>query len=128
MTARNRQPIRNGITLEALSSCQLPAKMIVRLVMTHAERQACYRAAQAADVPAPVVKAHYRKPAGLRSRPQRWRDAVAGLLELQADYQQWLNRLPESLADTPTADALRVVYDLDLLSLKVDPPRGFGRD
>lgn len=95
--------------------------------MTHAERQARYRAAQATDTPA-TVKVRYRKPADRRSRPQRWRDAVAELLELQADYQQWLDGLPESLVDTPTADALRVACDLDLSSLEIDPPRGFGRD
>jgi len=95
--------------------------------MTHAERQARYRAAHAADTPA-TVKVRYRKPADRRSRPQRWRDAVAELLELQADYQQWLDGLPESLVDTPTADALRVACDLDLSGLEIDPPRGFGRD
>jgi len=36
--------------------------------------------------------------------------------------------LPESLADTPTADALRAICDLDLSSLEIDPPRSFGRD
>ena len=95
--------------------------------MTLAERQARHRAAHAADTAA-TVKVRYRKPADRRSRPQRWRDAVAELLELQADYQQWLDELPESLADTPTADALRTVCDLDLSSLEIDPPRGFGRD
>lgn len=95
--------------------------------MTPAERQARYRAAHAADT-AGTVKVRYRRPADRRSRPQRWRDAVAELLELQADYQQWLDGLPESLADTPTADALRAVCDLDLSSLEIDPPRGFGRD
>ncbi len=95
--------------------------------MTLAERQARYRAAHAADTPA-TVKVRYRRPADRRSRPQRWRDAVAELIELQADYQQWLDGLPESLADTPTADALRAVCDLDLSGLEVDPPRGFGRD
>ena len=94
--------------------------------LTGAERQARYRAAHAG--PAPMVKVRYRKPADRRSRPQRWRDAVAELLELQADYQQWLDGLPESLADTSTADALRAVCDLDLSGLEVDPPRGFGRD
>lgn len=94
--------------------------------LTPAERQARHRAAQAAESPA--VKVRYRKPADRRSRPQRWRDAVAELIELQADYQQWLDGLPESLADTPTADALHVVCDLDLSGLEVDPPRGFGRD
>jgi len=95
--------------------------------MTLAERQARYRTAHAADTAA-TVKLRYRKPADRRSRPQQWRDAVAELLELQAGYQQWLDALPESLADTPTADALRAVCDLDLSGLEIDPPRGFGRD
>jgi len=51
---------------------------------------------------------------------------VAELLELQADYHQWLDGLPESLADTPTAEALRAVCDLDLSGLEIDSPRGFG--
>ena len=95
--------------------------------MTPAERQARYRAAHAADTAA-AVKVRYRKPVDRRSRPQRWRDAVAELLELQADYQGWLEVLPESLADTPMADALRGVCELDLSGLEIDPPRGFGRD
>lgn len=95
--------------------------------MTLAERQARYRAAHAADTVA-TVKLRYRKPADRRSRPQRWHDAVEELLELQADYQQWLDALPESLADTPTADALRAICDLDLSGLELDLPRGFGRD
>jgi hypothetical protein len=53
--------------------------------MTAAERQACYRAAHAVGTAA-TVKVRYRKPADRRSRPQRWRDAVAELIELQADY------------------------------------------
>ncbi len=94
--------------------------------LTTAERQARYRAAHAN--PVPVVKVSYRRPADRRSRPQRWRDVVAELLELQADYQQWFNALPESLADSPTADALRTVCELDVAALEVDLPRGFGRD
>ena len=39
---------------------------------------------------AATVKVRYRRPADRRSRPQRWRDAVAELIELQADHQQWL--------------------------------------
>ncbi len=98
--------------------------------LTPAERAARYRAARAARAAdaTSVVKVRYRKPADRRSRPQRWRDAVAELLELQADYQQWLDGLPESLADTPTADALRTVCELDVAALEVDLPRGFGRD
>ncbi len=64
--------------------------------MTHAERQARYRAAHAGETP--KVKVRYRKPADRRSRPERWRDAVAELLELQAGYQEWFDALPESLA------------------------------
>ena len=66
--------------------------------MTHAERQARYRAFHAEGAP----KFHYRKPADRRSRPQRWRDAVAELLELKIDYQAWLDALPENLAVSPT--------------------------
>jgi len=64
-----------------------------------------------------------------RRRPQRWRDAVAELVELQGDYQAWLDALPPSLADSATADALRAICDLDLSELQgIEPPRGFGRD
>lgn len=59
---------------------------------------------------------------------QRWHDAVSELVELQADYQLWLDGVPESLADTPTADALRAVCEVDPSGLGVDLPRGFGRD
>jgi hypothetical protein len=46
----------------------------------------------------------------------------------QDDNQQWLDTLPEGLADIPTADALRTVCELDVSALEVDLPRGFGRD
>jgi hypothetical protein len=38
-----------------------------------------------------------RRPADRRSRPQRWRNAVLELLELQAEYTKWLAALPEYL-------------------------------
>jgi hypothetical protein len=89
------------------------------------ERQARYRASHAESAP----KLRYRRPADRRSRPQRWRDAVAELLEMQGDYQTWLDALPENLVDSTTADALRMICDLDLSELaSVAPPRGFGRD
>ena len=100
-------------------------KPLLGTTMTHAERQARYRASHAEGAP----KLRYRNPADRRSRPQRWRDAVAELLELQGDYQAWLDALPENLADSATADALRVICDLDLSELaSVESPRGFGRD
>ncbi|MDQ2765331.1 MAG: hypothetical protein M3Y22_18205 [Pseudomonadota bacterium] len=93
--------------------------------MTHAERQARYRARQEQGAP----KLRYRKPVDRRNRPQRWRDAVAELREIQDGCQAWLDTLPENLADSATADALRVICDLDLSELASgEPPRGFGRD
>ena len=93
--------------------------------MTPAERQARYRAARADGAP----KVRFRRPADRRSRPQRWRDAVAELVELQADYQSWLDTLPENLQDSATAEALRTICNLDLSELEgIEPPRGFGRD
>ncbi len=93
--------------------------------MSVAERQARYRASHADGAP----KIRYRKPADRRSRPQRRRDAVAELVELQGDYQAWLGALPPSLTDSAMADALRAICDLDLSELQgIEPPRGFGRD
>ena len=82
-------------------------------------------AARATDLP-PI---RYRRAADRRSRAQRWRDAVAVLLALQAEYRAWLEALPESLQETATAEALQVIDDLDLDDLAaIEPPRGFGRD
>jgi hypothetical protein len=93
--------------------------------MTHAERQARYRAKQAEGAPT----FRYRKPVDRRSRLQRWRDAVAELQDLQDEYQAWLNALPENMAESATAEALHAICDLDLSELEsIVPPRGFGRD
>jgi hypothetical protein len=93
--------------------------------MTAAERQARYRVAHANGAPA----VRYRRPADRRSRPQRWRDAVTELVTLQAEYQAWLEALPDSLQESATADALREICEIDLSEIEaVEPPRGFGRD
>ena len=95
--------------------------------LSHAERQARYRARRQAQQPAPIVR--YRRPADRRTRPQRWRDAVAELLALQAEYTAWLEALPDSLQDTDTAEALQAIVELDLDALaSAEPPRGYGRD
>jgi len=64
-----------------------------------------------------------------RSRPQRWRDAVAVLLALQAEYAAWYDALPDSLRDDASAAALETIiaFDLDELAA-IEPPRGYGRD
>ena len=64
-----------------------------------------------------------------RTRPQRWHDAVAELLTLQAEYAGWCDALPDSLRDSATAEALQAIVELDLDVLAdIEPPRGFGRD
>jgi hypothetical protein len=64
-----------------------------------------------------------------RSRSQRWHDAVAGLLALQAEYAAWCDGVPDSLRDSPTATALQAIVELDLDELTaIVPPRGYGRD
>lgn len=103
----------------------MPRKSTGDRPTTDAERQARCRAARAAGLP--VVR--IRRPADHRSRARRWRDAVAELFALQAEYEAWLEALPDTLQDTATAEALRTICELDLADLQaIDPPRGFGRD
>jgi hypothetical protein len=95
--------------------------------LTNAERQANYRARRQALQAIPAIR--YRRPADRRSRPQRWHDAVAELLALQAEYAAWSDTLPKSLSATATAEALNAIVELDLSDLaEIEPPRGYGRD
>jgi len=96
-------------------------------VLSNAERQARYRARRQAQQPQTAIR--HRPVADHRSRPQRWQDAVAELLALQAEYAAWSDALPESLRDSATGGALQEIIDLDLDTLAdIRPPRGFGRD
>jgi hypothetical protein len=55
--------------------------------------------------------------------------AVAALVALQDEYHAWLGRLPESLAESRTAEKLQAITEIDLDELlAIDPPRGYGRD
>ena len=95
--------------------------------LSDAERQARYRARRQAEQTPSRVR--YRRPADRRARPQRWHDAVAELLALQAEYAAWCDALPNSLRDSATAEALQAILELDLDVLAdIEPPRGFGRD
>lgn len=103
----------------------MPRPSIGEHAMTDAERQARYRAARAAGVPA----VRTRRPADRRPRTQRWRDALEILAALQAEYAAWLEALPDNLHDSATAEALRAICALDLSELQAaEPPLGFGRD
>jgi hypothetical protein len=71
----------------------------------------------------------YRRPADRRTRPQRWNDATAELIVVQAECAAWWEAMPEGLRDTRTGEALRAIVELDLDAItSVEPPRGFGRD
>lgn len=53
----------------------------------------------------------------------------AEVITLQAEYADWAEALPGILRDTPTAEALQAIVDLDLTQLAdIEPPRGYGRD
>ena len=94
--------------------------------LSNAERQARHRARKAEQAGTTI---RYRRPADRRTRPQRWHDAVAELLALQAEYTAWADGMPDALRDTGTAEALQAIADLDLSELAdLKPPRGYGRD
>ena len=93
--------------------------------LSNAERQRRWRERRKEQQPA--VK--YRKPKDRRSRPERWRDAVQTLVDLQAEYQDWLEGLPESLEGSAVAERLEAICGYDFGDLEgLEPPRGFGRD
>lgn len=62
--------------------------------LSDAERQARYRARRQPEQPSPRIR--YRRAVDRRTRPQRWRDAVAELLALQAEYATWCDALPDT--------------------------------
>ena len=102
---------------------------------TPAERAAAYRArrkAMAADVlTKPPVVIRYRRPGDRRSRPQQWADAVQTLADLLDQFEEWRDKLPSSLANSATAEALDAMLELrghveELQAAEV--PKGFGQD
>ena len=95
------------------------------MALTNAQRQRRYRERHKARQP----QLHYQRPQDRRSRPQRWQDAVRTLLDLQDEYQAWLDNLPDNLAESVLAHKLEAICMLDLGALEsIEPPRGFGRD
>ena len=101
-----------------------------RVYANAAERQRAYRerlASQSEAVPPP-----FPRRSRLPSRPARLNTAIDLVSDLQAEYEEWRERLPDSLANSEQAARLDEKVDLlqqaaDLLSA-IDPPRGFGRD
>lgn len=77
------------------------------------------------------------------SRPKRWgeaaskaEEALTELVEVQQEYQNWLDNLPENLQQSALGEKLQTVCDLDLQSAldtiqeasAADLPMGFGKD
>lgn len=116
---------RNVTVTIANRNPTMPRPRLGALPMTAAERQA-RRRAKLRRLGDTLTRAPV--PRGL-PRPRRWAAAVTALMALQDEYRAWLDRLPESLAGSKTADKLQAITELDLDELlAVDPPRGYGRD
>ena len=92
---------------------------------------------------APVAAQPKVKKAKTPSRPDRWAaacsdaiTAIEELVELQSEYEDWKDNLPESLQSSPVGEKLEEVCNLDLQSALdtisdaegADLPRGFGKD
>ena len=94
--------------------------------LSNAERQAGYRVRQKTSQPRGVIK---RPKVDRRGRGQRWDDATATLITIQAECAAWFDALPEGLRDSATAAALQQIIELDLDAIAaIRPPRGYGRD
>jgi hypothetical protein len=63
-------------------------------------------------------------------------EGLAALMELRDEYQDWRDNLPENLDQSPVAEKLDAILDLDFDGAEsflsdaegADLPRGFGRD
>ena len=80
--------------------------------LVSAERQRRYRLRRAAGEPVRTVV----RPKDRRPRPARWAAAVDQLRTLQAEYEAWRDQLPETLADSRTAELLRASASTPLTS------------
>ena len=88
------------------------------MAMSNAERQRRYRERRKAQEP--VVR--YHRPPDRRSRPERWQDAVRTLREIQDEYREWLDKLPDSLRGSALGHKLAAICKLDLDKYDVVAP------
>lgn len=78
-----------------------------------------------------------------QSRSHRWSDAanraeaaLQDLLDIQQEYEEWKDNLPENLQQSALGEKLEAVCDLDLQgaqdtiseAIDIELPMGFGRD
>jgi hypothetical protein len=96
--------------------------------MSSSERQRAYINRLKAGI---ATTAKPRRAIDRRSKPQRWADAVAALLDLLDSYQEARDNLPDSLAETIYVEKLDAILELrELVEALADAdlPKGFGRD
>lgn len=106
-----------------------------RLYATAADRYKAYRERRHAGLPAtPAVTsaAPIAVPKRKPTRPARLAAVLAAVEDLRDEYQDWLENLPPSLAESETAAKLgdtvdRLTRAVDEMA-EVDLPKGFGRD
>ena len=93
---------------------------VYRVIMglSNAERQRRFRERRKEQLP----RIHYRW-------PQRWRDALQTLVDLRAEYQDWLDNLPDGLQATPLAERLEAICEHGFSDLEsLESSLGYGRD
>jgi Protein of unknown function (DUF3102) len=88
-------------------------------------------------------KSETKKSKKANSRPARWAaaiasatDAIQELIDIQGEYRDWAENLPENLQDGATAEKLQAIADIDFDGIidtlseaeSADLPLGFGRD
>jgi hypothetical protein len=93
--------------------------------------------------PAATVAAPKPKRVKPKSRGQRWTEAASNaaaalsdLQDIQSEFQDWLDNLPENLHGSALGEKLQTVCDIDISSAldaaneaeNADLPLGFGRD
>jgi hypothetical protein len=101
-----------------------------RLYSDSAERQRAHRARLRDSLNSPVLPP-IRQPRK-RSRPARLAAVEDEIRCLLDEYQDWLDRLPDSLQESGQAQNLADTIEslssaADLLA-ELTPPRGFGKD
>jgi hypothetical protein len=103
-----------------------------RIYANDTERQRAWRerlkAQASGSMPALLLPQTRRPP----SRPARLATLLTNVQQLQREYEHWLKRLPDSLAETELAQRLEGAIDqlqaVANLLAEIDLPRGFGRD
>ena len=99
-----------------------------RLYESPAERQKAYRLRKAEQGETPPPQVQKRRPL---SRPKRLITVISEVASLQAEYETWRDRLPESMLGTEQEEQLTETIDLLQEAVEVlgqiNPPLGFGR-